>query len=576
MEAFQRRYQQWREAPWLSEADREELVRIAGDAKEIEDRFYTDLAFGTAGMRGIMGVGVNRMNAYVVRKATQGLAEVILDRGAMHARRGVAIGYDSRHHSAAFAKAAALTLCANGIRAYLYDALRPVCSLSFAVRHLGCIAGIMITASHNPSAYNGYKVYWEDGAQMPPEPADQVLSRICSLPDGSGKSMSEEAAKEAGLLRMIGQEIDDVYMERVHGLRLRADIVSAAEDLRVVYTPLYGTGNVPVRRILREIGAKNVFVVREQEEPNGDFPGVKSPNPEEKDALAAGIALADQVKADVVIGTDPDCDRMGVAVRGPQGRFVFLTGNQTGSLLLDYILRTKAEACTLPLHALAVKTIVTTELARAIADRYRVRMVDVLTGFKFIAEVMEQAEQRGEAFQFGFEESFGYLAGDFVRDKDAVIAVMLTVEMAAWYRQKNMTLYEALRGLYAEYGYYCEGVRSYACGGKEGLEKIVRAMRRLREESIAQVGGVAVTAVRDYRKQERRTAEGALEALPQPPSDVLYYEFADGSALVVRPSGTEPKIKCYFASVDRDEAAALLRLNTMQTAFSAAMDKYLG
>nr|WP_122012014.1 phospho-sugar mutase [Maliibacterium massiliense] len=573
----QKRYQTWLAAGWLDEASRKELEAICSDAKELEDRFYTTLEFGTAGMRGVIGAGDNRMNVYTVRRATQGLADYIVSQGAALMARGVAIAYDSRRYSDVFAKEAALVLAANGIKAYLYESLRPVPQLSFALRKLRCIAGIVITASHNPPQYNGYKVYWEDGGQIPPAHAADVLACIDRIEDyGAVRTVSQAEARQKGLLVMIGKEMDDAYIARVKSLSLRPDLIEKlGDDFKVVYTPLHGTGNVPVRRVLTEIGVKHLFVVPEQELPDPDFSTVRSPNPEDHDAFTLAIAMAKKVGADVVLGTDPDCDRIGVLV-SEGDVYTVLTGNQTGCLLLNYILEQRKAQGTLPKDGMVIKTIVTTELARAICADYGVQLMDVLTGFKFIAEQMECFEQAGTpTFLFGFEESYGCLTGTFVRDKDAVIASMLAVEAAAWYRSRGMTLYDGMQELYKKYGYYKESVASFALPGKDGMEKMQAIMSALRNQAPKAVGSVAVSGLRDYQSGVRTLCDGQMEALTLPSSNVLYFELADGSSVVVRPSGTEPKIKVYYMVHDATEALAEKKMDALKKAFMDIMDTYL-
>ncbi|MBR3504133.1 MAG: phospho-sugar mutase [Clostridia bacterium] len=538
-----------------------ELQDIAGDEREIEDRFYTELSFGTAGLRGVLGAGTNRMNAYNVRRATCALAKYILKEPGQ-AERGVVIAYDSRRCSDSFAKQAALTLAARGVKAYLFESLRPVPELSFSVRHLKAIAGIVITASHNPRQYNGYKVYWEDGGQMPPERADQILELIHGTSYQESVAMDEAEAKAKGLLEIIGKDVDDAYIACVKTLSISPDLVREMGDkLKIVYTPLHGSGNIPVRRILKEIGFSQVTVVPEQEKPDPDFPTVKVPNPEDPAALAMGLALQKEIGADVVFGTDPDCDRVGIAVLDGEGKAHGLTGNQIGCLLLNYILDRRKALGTLPANAAAVKSIVSTELARAICEDYGCAMIDVLTGFKFIAEKIEQFSVTGEhTFVFGFEESCGYLSGTEVRDKDGVNAAMLIAETAAYYKKQGMTLYDGLQALYKKYGYYDAKVTSFALAGKDGLAQMAGLMKNLRENAPAGFNGVKVAAVRDYASGLRKTAEGAVEKLEQPASDVLYYELENRGWICVRPSGTEPKIKLYVNAVSGSaaETAAML------------------
>ena len=520
------------------------------DEKQIEDRFYTELAFGTAGMRGVLGYGTNRMNVYVVRRATRGLAAYIhtFPGGA---ERGVAIAYDSRHMSAEFARETALTLCAAGVKAYLLDSLRPVPMLSYAVRHLGCIAGVVITASHNPPQYNGYKAYWEDGAQLSPEAAEAVTGYIRPLP------YAGDEAKQKGLLQIIGaKEVDDDYIAMIRSLSVCPELLQAeGKNLRIVYTPLHGSGNLPVRRMLREVGITHVNVVAEQEAPDGDFPTVTAPNPEDPAAFKYAIPLAEQVGATVVFGTDPDCDRMGVAVRDGQGTFHTLTGNQIGCLLLYHVLSQRQAHGTLPRNGAICKSIVSTEMARAIAASFDIACIDTLTGFKFIGEKIQQFEETGaHTFLFGFEESYGFLSSTQVRDKDGVNASLLLCEAACVCMQEGITLYDRLQQLYVRYGAYSDRVTSRTLPGKDGVSRMRAIMRGLRENPPQAFGNIRVTAVRDYLTGVR-TQEGKTGKIDLPASDVLYFELEGGSWLCVRPSGTEPKIKLYVSA--RAETLAL-------------------
>lgn len=545
---------------WLRDfADNPALVKELeniGEA-EIEDRFYTGLSFGTAGMRGVLGYGANRMNEYVVRRATRGLAQYILTNPEW-ARRGVAIACDSRHMSADFALDTALTLCAAGVKAYLFESLRPVPMLSYAVRHLGCIAGVVVTASHNPPQYNGYKVYWEDGAQLSPEAAANVTEYIRPLPYAGTPVMEMTQALSQGLLRIIGKaEVDDDYIEMVKGLSVCPELLrQEGEKLKIVYTPLHGSGNLPVRRMLREVGITHVTVVPEQEAPDGAFPTVTAPNPEDPAAFAYAIPLAEKVGASVVFGTDPDCDRMGVAVRDGENVFHTLTGNQIGCLLLEHILRERKKRGTLPENGAVCKSIVSTEMARAIAASYGVACFDTLTGFKFIGEKIQQFEETGAyTFLFGFEESYGFLSGTQVRDKDGVNASLLLCEAACACMQEGITLYDRLQELYRVYGAYFDRVTSRTLPGKDGVEKMREIMRGLRRNPPAAFGAVKVKAVRDYLSG-LRTENGRSAPMGLPESDVLYFEMEGGSWLCVRPSGTEPKIKLYVSARAADMPAA--------------------
>ena len=557
---------------WLKDFadDREtvdELLSIQNDEKEIEDRFYTDLTFGTAGLRGVLGAGSNRMNCYVVRRATQALAKYILSTPGQ-AERGVVIAYDSRRFSDRFAKQAALVLCKMGVKVYLFESLRPVPMLSFAVRHLKAIAGIVITASHNPAQYNGYKVYWEDGGQMPPERADKILELIRQTTYQESAPMDEDKALESGLLQIIGKDVDDAYMACVESLAISPELDREMGDkLTIVYTPLHGSGNMPVRRALADMGFTRVFVVPEQEKPDPTFHTVRVPNPEDPAAFKLALELQKKVHADLVFGTDPDCDRVGIAVLDGEGRVHALSGNQIGCLLLHYILDRRRANGTLPKNAAAVKSIVSTELARAICDDYGCAMVETLTGFKFIAEKIEQFTETGEhTFVFGFEESCGYLSGTEVRDKDGVNASLLIAETAAWYKKQNMTLYDALEAIYKKYGYYDSKVTSFALSGMDGLQKMGALMSDLREKVPAEFAGKRVLAVRDYLRGERVDTQGSVSALEQGKSNVLYYELEDGAWICVRPSGTEPKVKLYVNAMSASHEETERQLQALSDA----------
>lgn len=553
---YQEIYETWKHGLKDDPAALAELLSIAGNAKEIEDRFYTDLSFGTAGMRGVLGIGANRMNVYTVRRATKGLADYI---GKMEgaAARGVVIAYDSRRMSDTFAKETALVLAASGVRALLFPSLRPVPVLSFSVRHLGAMAGVVITASHNPPQYNGYKVYWEDGAQLPPERAEAVLECIRARDCFACAPMQEAEALAKGLLSYVGPEVDDAYIERVKGLCVRPPLLKErGHELKIVYTPLHGSGNLPVRRVLREVGVTNLLVVPQQEAPDGNFPTIKVPNPEEPDTFRMAIALADREGADACFATDPDCDRLGVATRGPDGGFVLLTGNQIGCLLLDHILTSKAELGTLPENGAVVKSIVTTELSRAIASRYGIAMFDTLTGFKFIAETVQRFEETGShTFLFGFEESYGYLSSTFVRDKDAVNASLLVTELALCLKLQGKTLWDRLQELYRTYGYTVETVTSVTLPGRDGVARMQSIMRALRTSPPERIAGLSVLAVRDYQSGLRTDASGA-RPLDLPASDAIYFELEGGHWVCVRPSGTEPKIKLYVNTVGATQPEA--------------------
>ena len=544
---------------WLTDfaADAEtvaDLNAIKDDPAEIEDRFYRELEFGTAGMRGVLGAGTNRLNVYNVRRVTRALAKYILTVPG-GAEKGVAIAYDSRNKSDVFAKEAALVLCASGVKAFLFESLRPVPVLSFTVRHLKCIAGIVITASHNPKQYNGYKVYWSDGAQMPPESVKGLTDRLPDTTYAESVPMDEKEALAKGLLTYIGKDVDDAYIAAVKKLSVNPELArEVGRTLKIVYTPLHGSGNLPVRRIFREIGMENVYVVPEQELPNGDFPTVRVPNPEDPAAFELALKMQKELGADLCVGTDPDCDRVGIACMTENGPRL-LNGNQIGCVLLHYILSQKKERGELPANAAAVTTIVSTDMARAIAESFGCEMIEVLTGFKYIAEQIRLFEETGaHTFMFGFEESFGYLSGTDVRDKDGVNACMLIAEAACWYKKNyGCTLVDAIDRLYEQYGYYGDKVTSFVLPGKDGLEKMQSVMAALRDCPPAEFGGVKVVALRDYLKSER-VCGGEKTALTLPKSNVLYFELEGGAWLCVRPSGTEPKIKLYVNAVSKSDA----------------------
>lgn len=545
---YREKYNEWISSSTISEEVKEEL-RAIKDEKEIEDRFYKELEFGTGGLRGIIGAGTNRMNVYTVGKATQGFADFIND--TYKGEKAIAIAYDSRNMSKEFAKAAALTLCANDIKVYLYESLRPTPMLSFAVRHLKCKAGIVITASHNPKEYNGYKAYGEDGCQLTDEPAKEVIGYVNRVEDYSKiKTMSEEEALEKGLLVYIGENVDKAYIESLKSLTIREELVKDhAKDLKIVYTPIHGSGNVPVRRVLSELGYENVLVVKEQELPNGNFPTAPYPNPENPDVFKIAMEMANKVNADVIFGTDPDCDRIGVVVKDNKGEFRVLTGNQTGMLLVNYVLGSLKELNKLPKNGVVIKTIVTTESVRKMAEAYGVKLIDVLTGFKYIGEKIREFEETGSnEYLIGFEESYGYLFGTFSRDKDAVVASMLIAEMTLYYKKQGKTLYDALVEIYEQYGYFKESLVSVELKGKEGQEKIGRCLDLLRADEITEVNGVKVVKSFDYKSStEKDLIANTTSKINLPKSNVLKYILEDDSWFVVRPSGTEPKMKVYLA-----------------------------
>ena len=559
-------YEQWIANPYFDEATKEELKSIAEDENEIKERFYMDLEFGTAGLRGIIGAGTNRMNIYVVRRATQGLANYIakVDKKS----QGVAIAYDSRHMSPEFAQEAALCLAANGIKAYIFETLRPTPELSFAVRHLGCVAGINVTASHNPPEYNGYKVYWEDGAQITPPHDSGIMGEVKAISDwNTVKTMDKAEAEKAGLFEVIGKEVDDAYMAELKKQVIHMDAIQAeGKNLKIVYTPLHGTGNIPARRILKELGFENVYVVKEQELPDGDFPTVSYPNPEAAEAFELGLKLAKEVDADLVLATDPDADRLGVRVKDKNGEYHDLTGNMSGCLLANYeISQRKAVNGSLPEDGALIKTIVTTNLADAIAKGYGVKLIEVLTGFKFIGQQILGFEKSGKgSYLFGFEESYGCLIGTYARDKDAIVATMALCEAAAYYKTQGKTLWDAMIEMYEQFGYYKDDIKAVTMKGIEGLQKIQDIMNSLRQNPPAEFAGHKVVAVRDYKADTIKNLEtGEVTPTGLPNSNVLYDELTNDAWVCVRPSGTEPKVKFYYgvkgtSLADADEKSAVM------------------
>ncbi len=549
MENYRKAYEEWLADPYFDEATKEELRGIAENENEIRERFYTELEFGTAGLRGIIGAGTNRMNQYVVQRATQGLANYILSLGRKG--QGVAIAYDSRRMSPEFADFAALCLAANGIKAYVFESLRPTPELSFAVRMLGCTAGINITASHNPPEYNGYKVYWEDGAQITPPHDTGIMAEVKKVPGyTAAKTMDKAAAIEAGLYEVIGEKVDDAFIAELKSLVLHPEAIAAQnKNLNIVYTPLHGTGNLPVRRVLSELGFENVHVVKEQELPDGDFPTVSYPNPEADEAFDLGLKLAKEIDADLVLATDPDADRLGVRVKDSRtGEYHTLTGNMSGCLLADYEIGQKKALQGLPEDGVLIKTIVTTNMADAIAKYYGTGLIEVLTGFKYIGQQILKFEQTGKGtYLFGFEESYGCLIGTHARDKDAIVASMALAEAAAFYKAQGKTLWDAMIELYERYGYYKDDIKSITLKGIEGLQKIQEIMDTLRKNPPVKIGDYTVTSVRDYKADTiRDTATGEVKPTGLPSSNVLYYDLTDDAWLCVRPSGTEPKVKFYY------------------------------
>ena len=546
---YREKFEGWLSNPYFDENTKDELRSIAEDDNEIKERFYKDLEFGTAGLRGIIGAGTNRMNIYTVRKATQGLANYIMKNGGQ--AKGVAIAYDSRRMSPEFADEAALCLAANGIKAYVFESLRPTPELSYAVRTLGCIAGINITASHNPPEYNGYKVYWEDGAQITPPHDKGIMDEVEAVTDyNTVKTMGLEEAKKAGLYEVIGQEVDDGYIAKLKKQVIHQDSIDAVgKELKIVYSPLHGTGNIPARRILKELGFENVYVVKEQELPDGEFPTVSYPNPEAKEAFELGLALAKEVDADLVLATDPDADRLGVYVKDAKsGEYKVLTGNMSGCLLADYEIGQRKEVSGLPDDGYLIKTIVTSNLADAIAKGYDIGLIEVLTGFKYIGQQILGFETTGKGtYLFGFEESYGCLIGTHARDKDAIVATMALCEAAAYYKTKGKTLWDAMVDMYDKYGYYKDDIQSITLKGIEGLHKIQEILETLRKNPPMEVGGYKVLKVRDYQADTiKDVATGDVTQTGLPTSNVLYYDLTDDAWLCVRPSGTEPKVKFYY------------------------------
>ena len=563
---YRESYEEWLRNPYFDEATKEELRSIGDDDNEIKERFYRELEFGTAGLRGVIGAGTNRMNIYTVRKATQGLANYIIKNNGQE--KGVAIAYDSRRMSPEFADEAARCLAANGIKAYIFESLRPTPELSYAVRRLGCIAGINITASHNPPEYNGYKVYWEDGAQITPPHDKGIMDEVKAVTDyNTVKTMDREEAKTAGLYEVIGEEVDDGYIAELKKQVIHQDSINAVgRDLKIVYSPLHGTGNIPARRILKELGFTNVYVVKEQELPDGEFPTVSYPNPEAKEAFELGLKLAKEVDADLILATDPDADRLGVYVKDTaSGEYKVLTDNMSGCLLADYEIGQRKALYGLPDDGFLIKTIVTSNLADAIAKGYDIGLIEVLTGFKYIGQQILKFETTGKGtYLFGFEESYGCLIGTHARDKDAIVATMALCEAAAYYRTQGKTLWDAMLDMYERYGYYKDDIQSITLKGIEGLQKIQQIMDTLRKNPPAEIGGYTVLKARDYQADTiKDTATGEVTKTGLPSSNVLYYDLSDDAWVCVRPSGTEPKVKFYYgikgsSLADAEEKSAKL------------------
>ena len=551
-------YEKWLASPALDAAEKAELEAIRDDDKEIESRFFAPLEFGTAGLRGTMCVGLHQMNRHVIRHATQAFAQVILAEGPQAAQRGIAICYDCRNHSQEFAREAAEVMAANGIPVRIMESLRPTPELSFAVREYGCIAGINVTASHNPKEYNGYKVYWEDGAQLPPRHADAIAKLMGEIDIFSGiKRMDYQEALDKGLVTVLGKETDEKFLENVLAqANDKAVVAKVADRFKMVYTPFHGTGHQLIPEALKRLGMKHVICVPQQMVIDGDFPTVVSPNPENPEGFALAIELADKEGADFILGSDPDADRIGLMVRGPQGDFIPLTGNQTGVLMLDYVIGAKRRMGVLPQNAVVLKTIVTTEMARKVAEVNGVKCFDTFTGFKFMAEKKNALEQSGEGkVIFSYEESYGYMLGDFVRDKDAVTATLVATEMAAYYYDRGMTLYDALQELYAKYGVYQERTLNLVMPGLDGLKKMAALMAGLRATPPKEIGGEAVKTWKDYKDGSVvDAATGGKSAMELSGSNVLRYELADGTSVIVRPSGTEPKVKVYILAQGTSQA----------------------
>jgi len=567
---YQENYQKWVDFAELPDYLRQDLENM--DEKTKEDAFYTNLEFGTAGMRGLIGAGTNRINIYVVRQATEGLARLIESKGGNEKERGVAIAYDSRHFSPEFAFESAAVLAKHGIKSYVFESLRPTPELSFAVRHLNCFAGIMITASHNPAPFNGYKVYGEDGGQMPPHDADALTTYIRAIENPFAIEVADvEAEKASGLIEVIGEAVDAEYLKEVKDVNINPSLIEEfGKDMKIVYTPLHGTGEMLARRALAQAGFDSVQVVEAQATPDPDFSTVKSPNPENQAAFALAEELGRQVGADVLVATDPDADRVGVEVLQKDGSYLNLSGNQIGAIMAKYILEAHKNAGTLPENASLCKSIVSTDLVTKIAESYGATMFNVLTGFKFIAEKIQEFEEKhNHTYMMGFEESFGYLIKPFVRDKDAIQAVLVVAELAAYYRSRGLTLADGIEEIYKEYGYYAEKTISVTLSGVDGAEQIKSIMAKFRENGPKEFNNTAITVVEDFKAQTSTAADGTVTALTTPPSDVLKYTLADGSWIAVRPSGTEPKIKFYIAVVGESNEDSQTKIANIEAEINA-------
>ena len=567
---YQENFQKWADFADLPDYLRRDLESM--DEKTKEDAFYTNLEFGTAGMRGLIGAGTNRINIYVVRQATEGLARLIESKGGNEKERGVAIAYDSRHFSPEFAFESAAVLAKHGIKSYVFESLRPTPELSFAVRHLNCFAGIMITASHNPAPFNGYKVYGEDGGQMPPHDADALTTYIRSIENPFAVEVADvEAEKASGLIEVIGEAVDAEYLKEVKDVNINPALIEGfGKDMKIVYTPLHGTGEMLARRALAQAGFDSVQVVEVQATPDPDFSTVKSPNPESQAAFALAEELGRQVGADVLVATDPDADRVGVEVLQKDGSYLNLSGNQIGAIMAKYILEAHKNAGTLPENAALCKSIVSTDLVTKIAESYGATMFNVLTGFKFIAEKIQEFEEKhNHTYMMGFEESFGYLIKPFVRDKDAIQAVLVVAELAAYYRSRGLTLADGIEEIYKEYGYYAEKTISVTLSGVDGAEQIKAIMAKFRNNAPKEWNATEITVVEDFKEQTSTAADGSVTALTTPPSDVLKYTLADGSWIAVRPSGTEPKIKFYIAVVGESNEDSQAKIANIEAEINA-------
>ena len=576
---YMENYKKWCEDTYFDEATRAELKAIEGNDKEIQERFYKDLEFGTGGLRGIMGAGTNRLNIYTVSKATQGFANYIIKQGEDAVKKGVAIAFDSRRMSPEFAEITALVLNGNGIKTYIYPSLRPTPMLSFAVRELNCTGGVVITASHNPPEYNGYKVYWADGGQVPYPRDEAIIEEVNAVTDfHTIKTANKDEAVKAGLFNVIGEEVDEAFDKNVLAQIVNPEIIKEQHDLKIVYTPIHGSGNKPVRRVLKKAGFENVTVVPEQELPDSEFTTVGYPNPENPAVFELAIKLAEKIDADIILGTDPDCDRVGAVVKTKDGSYTVLTGNMTGTLICNYICSQKAKLGTLPKNGALVSTIVSSEMTKAIAKKYNLAYFDVLTGFKYIGEKIKEFEQTGEyQYVFGFEESYGCLSGTYARDKDAVVASLLICEMAAYYKSRGMSLYDGLMELYDTYGVYKEIIHSITLKGIEGIENMKKIMDTLRKDAPSEIAGVKVTETRDYLEDKIvDVATGKVSPTNLPKSNVLYFTLADDTWFCVRPSGTEPKIKIYFGTKADTVENAEKKIATAQDGIMKVVNSVLG